>query len=73
MSRYENVRANELTQQASGYQVDHGVFHISQESMLFKSTSGTIEKSNAGEHNIWRKAIVEVETRVRWMAFKICI
>ena len=32
--RHDNWRANELAQQASGYHVNHGVFHIAQEPML---------------------------------------
>ena len=33
ISRHDNWKANELAQQASGYHVDHGMFHISQNPM----------------------------------------
>ena len=29
ISRHDNWKANELAQQASGYHVDHGMFHVS--------------------------------------------
>ena len=61
ISRYDNWRANELAQQASGYHVDHSMVHISQEPMsnlanteeadLKLTTSATNDKSSANSQS----------------------
>jgi hypothetical protein len=67
--REDNWNANELAQQASGYHVDRGVFHVSNEPMLAFANTGkakskpiilaTNEGSSAGEDKDWRRPIVE--------------
>ena len=69
ISRQDNWNANELAQQASGYHIDRGVFHISYEPMsvlanvdkagLKPIDSATNEGSSAGEYEDWRRPIVE--------------
>ena len=69
ISRHDNWRANELAQQASGYHVDHGMFHISQKPMSCLANMGEAEpeptdsatnkKSSAGENHDWRKPIMD--------------
>ena len=69
ISRHDNWKANELAQQASGYHVDHGVFHISEKPMASltdvgeaepePTVSATNEIFNAGESQDWRKPIVD--------------
>jgi ribonuclease HI len=69
ISREDNWNANELAQQASGYHVDRGVFHVSNELMLaFANTgkdktkpiiSATNEGSSACGDKDWRRPIVE--------------
>jgi hypothetical protein len=58
-----------LAQQASGYHVDHGMFHISQKPMSCLANMGEAEpeptvsatnkKSSAGENHDWRKPIMD--------------
>src|SRR3954464_1656389 len=43
ISRHDNWKANELAQQASGYHVDHGMFHISQSPMPCLTSKGGAE------------------------------
>jgi ribonuclease HI len=69
ISRQDNWNANELAQQASGYHVDRGVFHISYKPMFALADVGktelkpidsvTNEGSSAGENKDWRRPIVE--------------
>ena len=68
ISRHDNWRANELAQQASGYHVDHGMFHISQRPMTSfanvevkpeLTASATHENSSAGGNQDWRKPIFD--------------
>ena len=58
-----------MAQQASGYHVDRGMFHISQRPMSSlanvgeaepkPTVSATNEILNAGENQDWRKSIIE--------------
>jgi len=69
ISRHENCRANELTQQASSYHVHHDMFYISQEPMSCVANiskaepqptdSATNFKACAGHDKDWRKPIVD--------------
>ena len=68
ISRHDNWRANELEQRASGYHVDHGMFHISQRPMTSFSNveaepeltaSATNEKFSAGRNQDWREPITD--------------
>ena len=69
ISRQDNHIANELAQQASGYHVYRGVFHISYKPMLALANtskaelkpidSAADEGSSAGDDKDWRKPIVE--------------
>ena len=43
ISRHDNWRANELAQQAFGYHVDRGMFHISQRPMSSLANVGEAE------------------------------
>ena len=47
ISRHDNWKANELAQQASGYHVDHGMFHISEKPM---SSLANIGEGRTGAH-----------------------
>ena len=68
MSRHDNWKANELAQQASGYHVDHGMFHISQRPMTSfvnveaepeLTASATNKNSSAGGNQDWREPIID--------------
>jgi hypothetical protein len=70
ISRQDNWNANELAQQASGYHVDRGVFHISHKPMFALANIGktelkpidsvTNEGSSAGKQEDWKDILLNI-------------